>query len=241
MIINAIKTPRFKYPDNNIDDLLKYVPELEEKTVLIITSKVISICEGNIESMSDITHDELINRLADARLEPKKLKKKDGSVLTKVGNLLIESAGIDKNKKKHYFILLPNNPAKTALNIWTKLKKRDGIKQLGVVITDSHSVPGRKGAIGLALASYGFKPVVSYTKSSMADVADGIAAAGVLEMGELTEITPLAIAEDVHNARFYKKFIPLRVNSRYSWVKPDLDVYAPLLDSKEWRITKNDK
>jgi len=47
-----------------------------------------------------------------------------------------------------------------------------------------------------------------------------LAAAAVLAMGEKTEQTPAAIANDVHNAVLYNTEISLDENSRYSWVSP---------------------
>lgn len=233
MNITAVKTKRFKYPGNSADDLLSCIPRLKNKSIVILSSKALSVCNGDVVDMDKISHAELIKRIADEKLEPVQ-RKKDGPILTKVGNLLVESAGIDKSPRNHYYITLLSNPKKLAFKIWKLLKAKNKINNLGIVISDSHSLPARKGAIGLAIATYGFKPVAIYSEVTMADIADGIAAAGVLEMGESTENTPIAVAENVHNAEFYKKIVPLNVNSRYSWVDPQFDVYAPLLDNTKW-------
>jgi len=130
-------------------------------------------------------------------------------------------------------------------NIWSELRKRDGIKHLGVIVTDSHSVPRRKGAIGFAIASYGFKAVKEYLhekdifgrkfKFTASDVSDSLAAVSTLEMGEGKEGTPITIITDTGNIEFFNKTISLRAVKKYSWIHPDLDVYAPLLKSSLWK------
>lgn len=165
-------------------------------------------------------------------------------ILTQIGNLLVESAGIDISNANGYYVLLPRNPYRSAKDIWAYLKKRDKIKHLGVVITDSHSVPRRKGAEGFALASYGFKAAHIYKEQrdifgrefhfTASDVADSIAASAVLVMGEGSECTPIAILTGLKNIDFFNKVLPIRTARRYAWVHPDLDVYSPLLDSTLW-------
>lgn len=210
---------------------------------MAISSKVISICEGNTKPTSSITHQELVSRLSDKTLESARRSAND-MVLTQVGTILVESAGVDVSNANGYYVLLPRNPYKSAKTVWSYLRKRDGIKRLGVVITDSHSVPRRKGAEGFALASYGFKAAHEYKAGKdifgtsvpilASDVADSLAASAVLVMGEGNECTPIATITGLTNIDFFKKTLPLSSASKYSWVNPNLDVYAPLLDSELW-------
>lgn len=244
MNVTGIKTRKILPPSDSIDDLLKYVPKLKNGSIVAISSKVVSICEGHTKPVASIEHDKLVASLADSTLQPSRLSK-NGMILTQVGNLLVESSGVDVSNANGYYVLLPKNPYKSAKNIWLYLCKRDKVKNIGIVITDSHSVPRRKGAVGFALASYGFKATHVYEnkkdifgkefKFTASDVADSLAASAVLVMGEGDEITPMAVIADVKNIDFFKKVIPISSARRYSWVHPDLDVYSPLLSSAAWR------
>lgn len=250
MNVSQIKTRKFLPPKDEIKDLLSYVPKLHDGSIVALSSKVISICEGKTIPLTSISHDALVAKLAGTSLEPVRRGKND-MILTQVGNLLVESAGVDVSNANGYYILLPKDPYKSAQKVWEYLRKRDKIKQLGIVITDSHSVPRRKGAEGFALASYGFKASHVYQDQrdifgkkfhfTASDVADSLAAAAVLTMGEGNETTPLAVITGLDNIEFFKKAIPLSTAKKYSWVHPDLDVYAPLLKSVLWHNSKKFK
>lgn len=247
MNVNQIKTRKITPPKDDLASLLAFIPKLNEKSIVAISSKVLSICEGHTVPVASISHEKLVESLAGTVLEPIRRSKND-MILTQVGNLLIESAGVDLSNGNGYYILLPKNPYKSAQQIWKYLKKRDKLKELGVVITDSHAVPRRKGAEGFALASYGFKAAHVYQDQkdifgrkfhfTASDVADSLAASAVLTMGEGNETTPLALITGLENIEFFHKVLPLATARRYSWVHPDLDVYAPLLNDKLWRSTK---
>ena len=66
MKIKAIKTRKIAYPD---DDLLKildtYLPRIKEKTIVAITSKIVSICEGRVVKVGKIDKEKLIEKEAD--------------------------------------------------------------------------------------------------------------------------------------------------------------------------------
>ena len=247
MNITEIKTRKILPPKDDLTDLLSFVPRLSENMVIAISSKVISICEGSTKSTKIISHEALVDRLADLKLEPVTRSRND-MILTQIGNILVESSGVDVSNANGYYILLPKSPYKTAQTIWSYLKKRDGIKNLGVIITDSHSVPRRKGAEGYSLSSYGFQASHGYKGGldifkrhfhfTASDVADSLAAAAVLVMGEGNECTPIAVIDNVPRIDFFSKKISLRRNKYYSWVNPNLDVYGPLLQSKLWKKTR---
>lgn len=194
--------------------------------------------------MSSISQDDLVKRLADKILEPVR-RGSNNMVLTQMGGILVESAGIDSSNGNGYFVLLPKDPYKTALLLWKALRKRDKIKHLGIVIADSHSVPRRKGAISFALASYGFMATNVYAhehdifgkkfRFTATDVADSLAATAGLAMGEGAESTPVVIISQLSSIKYFNKIIPLGTAKKYSWVHPDLDVYSPLLSSNIWK------
>ncbi len=244
MNIKQIKTRKFLPPKDDTSALLSFIPRLKEKSIVVVSSKVLSICEGNTIPIDTISHEKLVASLAEKTLEPVRRGKND-MILTQVGNLLVESAGVDISNANGYYVLLPKDPYASAQSIWRALKKRDRLKHLGVVITDSHSVPRRKGAISFALAAYGFRAANVYQQQhdifgkkfhfTATNVADSIAAAAGLVMGEGNESTPIALVSDVDNVKFFGRALPLRTVRRYSWVHPDLDVYTPLLRASIWQ------
>jgi len=241
--VTEIKTRKILPPKDDLTQLLSYIPKLTDKSIVAISSKVISICEGHTKPIDSISHELLVNKLSTKVLEPLKRGSND-MILTQIGSLLVESAGVDVSNANGYYVLLPRNPYTSAMVIWKYLKKRDKIKHLGIVITDSHSVPRRKGAEGFALASYGFKAAHVYEDKkdvfgrefhfTASDVADSIAASAVLVMGEGAECTPIAVVTGLANIDYFKKVLPIGTARRYGWVHPNLDVYAPLLDSNLW-------
>jgi F420-0:gamma-glutamyl ligase len=241
--VTQIKTRKILPPKDDLRELLAYVPSLADKSIVAVSSKVVSICEGHTIPTAAISHEELVGRLASLSVEPIK-RSANGMILTQVGNVLVESAGVDISNGNGYYILLPKNPYQSARTIWSYLKKRDKLQRLGVVITDSHAVPRRRGSEGYALATYGFRAAYEYSDKRdifarkmaivSSDMADGLAAAAVLVMGESAEITPIAVITGLERVRFFRKRLPLSTARRYAWVNPDLDVYAPLLNSDLW-------
>jgi F420-0:gamma-glutamyl ligase len=66
------------------------------------------------------------------------------------------------------------------------------------------------------------------------DVADALAAAAVLVMGEASEQTPLAVIGDLPFVRFQDRDpTPEELGSR--WIDIEDDLYAPLLQAVPWR------
>ena len=122
----------------------------------------------------------------------------------------------------------------SAKSIWKSLKKITGLKELGVLITDSYCTPMRSGTIGISIGFYGFHPVANHigTKDifgrkftfSKSNVVDGIAAAAVTVMGETTERVPISIARGVPQLRFTDKD-----TRRELFIQPKKDIYYPLL------------
>jgi coenzyme F420-0:L-glutamate ligase / coenzyme F420-1:gamma-L-glutamate ligase len=97
------------------------------------------------------------------------------------------------------------NPHQSAQKIRRVIDRKLG-KKVGVVIVDSRITPLRLGTVGLAIGCSGFQPVrdergvrdlygrrVSITFHAL---ADGIAAAAQLLMGETRETTPFVLVRD---------------------------------------------
>jgi coenzyme F420-0:L-glutamate ligase len=128
------------------------------------------------------------------------------AVLTLNDSVFTVNAGIDnKNAPKGYAILWPKNPQRQAERIRKALMRRTS-KPVGVVIVDSTVAPLRWGTRGLAIGVAGFEPLKDYRRTrdlfrkeitiTLHSVADDLASAAHLVMGESVERTPVAIIRD---------------------------------------------
>lgn len=198
MKIQAIKTRIFKPKEKLLPFIESYAPVIKEKTILVVTSKIVALAEGRVvKKIDEKTKLKIIKRESEFVIPTKfvYLTIKNGQVLA--------NAGIDESNGNGRMILLPKDSFKTAMKIRNYFKKKYKLKNLGVIITDSRCLPLRAGITGLALGYAGFKGLKDYRrrldifgrpfKFSRVDVADSLAAAAVLLMGEGDERLPLAI------------------------------------------------
>lgn len=171
-----------------------------EGTVLAVTSKIAALAERAVVPKSEATKAEVIAREADYDLgdigHGVRLTIKDG--------LFIPSAGIDEsNAEGEFFILYPKKPYEACEALCTQLKARYGLARFGVIFTDSHTMPLRRGVTGIGLSYWGFRASVKLVgtedlfgrKFQMTYInhLDSLAAASVAVMGEGTECRPLAL------------------------------------------------
>ena len=243
MIVQAIKTHKITQEDQNILKILdQYLPKLEENSVVAITSKIISICEGRIIPINQVDKDELIKQEAEHYL-PRHMSKYN-FMLTMKYNLLVPSAGIDESNSRDHYVLWPKNPQESANKIRSYLVKKHNLKNLGVVITDSRSMPLRWGVTGAGITHSGFAALNDYRgtpdifgkelKVTQVNVMDGLAAAAVFEMGEGSEQTPLAIISDLHNVEFQDRN-PGPQELDFLRIDIEDDLYAPLIKGIDWK------
>lgn len=201
MIIKPIKTRIFEEGEDLFTFITDYFKKLPEKSVVVVTSKIAALSERRTVTIKNIkTKEKLILAESEFAVPTKYvwLTVKDG--------ILMASAGIDESNANGKLILLPKDSFKTAGFLRKKLRKKYGIKRLGVLITDSHTMPLRAGVTGIALGYAGFRGIKDYRgvsdifgrkfKFSRVDIADSLAAAAVLVMGEGNEQQPLAIIEN---------------------------------------------
>ncbi len=252
MKIQAIKTDVIHPPkDDLFPAIVKAIPSLKEKSVIVITSKVISIWQGRCVSMDRYAKkDELVMREADLYL-PREMTPGAWCMHTIKNNIFIPSAGVDESNADGYYILWPKDPARVAKKLWMWLRKKYAVKDLGVIVSDSHTIPLRRGVMGISLAHYGFEPLKDYRdtpdifgrtlKMTQTNIPDGLAAAAVVLMGEGDECTPLAIISDVPWITFVEH--PRRSKKPFSSfeIRTHEDLYYPLLSGVKWKKGKNGK
>lgn len=214
MKVIGIKTKKVVLGDNLFEIFDKYLPKLKDKSVLAVSSKIVAICEGRVDpNPSDERRDELAKKEADFYL-PREFNQY-GFMITIKNGIMIASSGIDHSNADGGLVLWPKDPQNSANKIREHLVKKNKIKKLGVVITDSKVSPLRWGVTGVAIAHSGFNALKSYIgkpdifgrlmKVEKSNIADSLATAAVLEMGEGNEQKPLAIIEDVNFVEFQER------------------------------------
>lgn len=242
MRVSAIKTHLIQ-PRESINAILdQYLPSVTEGTIVAITSKILSICQGRIVPKASVSSKfELVKREADAHL-----KEQDSLYdvhLTIKQNILIPSAGIDESNGDGMYILYPHNSQQTAAEIWQYLRQKHHLNHLGVIITDSHTTPLRKGVTGITLGWCGFGPLYSYVgkpdifdhplRVTQINIIDALATSAVFIMGEGAEQTPMALIENAPKVQFLSR-PPTQEEEQMIRIPLAEDIYAPLLRSVNW-------
>lgn len=227
MKVAPVRTRVFKESEDLVEFILKHVPRLKNGSILAVTSKIVALAEGSVVRAANARAKEAIIR-AESEWQ---LQAKYGKLTLKDG-LLMWNAGIDESNAKGNVILLPKNSFAVAHAIRWGLVRKYKLKKLGVIITDSRVMPLRAGVVGLALGYAGFKGLRDYRgkkdifgrklKFTQTDVADSLASAAVLTMGEGKEQRPLCVIEDAP-VEFAAK-----VNRKELLIAPKDDMYRPL-------------
>ncbi len=220
---------------------------LEDDDILVLGQKIVSKAEGRMVNLADVTPGEAARKLAhdvekDPRLVELMLQESHSVVRTRPGTIIVEhklgficaNAGIDHSNvagvgtpEQEYVLLLPENPDASAMAIRKKLEAHSG-RRLGVMIIDSHGRAWRVGTVGMCIGlsglpaildERGWKDLFGYTlRITIVGVADELAAAASLLMGQAAEGTPI-----VHVRGFP---YPLREGSLQELIRPkELDLF----------------
>lgn len=245
MKISAIQTHKITQQDKNIFEILEqYIDHVSENSVVAVTSKIVSICEGSILKIE--SDGQLKDRLIEDNSQyylPRSNNKYNVS-FTVTNNILSASAGIDESNGNGFYILWPKNPQESANKIREYLVGMFGVKNLGVIITDSKTTPLRWGVTGITLAHSGFNALYDYIGKEdlfgrpfvyeKLNMADSLAAVAVLEMGEGSEQTPLAVIENIKNIEFQNRN-PSQEELDSLRISLEDDLYAPFLKNADWK------
>lgn len=200
---------------------------LQEGDILTIAQKVVSKAEGRLFALKDVQPSTQAIALGeevdkDPRLvelilqESSEISRKRQGVLIVTHRLGFTSAnaGIDRSNVDQsgdeVALLLPVDPDHSAARIRDEILERTGVS-VGVVITDSHGRPFRLGTVGIAIGVAGLpalwdrrgdSDLFGYTlKVTQIGVADEIAAAAGLLMGQADEGTPVVLLRGLSYAQ----------------------------------------
>ncbi len=242
MRIRPIKTHRITDRDNDLFKILdRHLRSFKERSVLVVTSKIVSICEGNTVPIDGSDKKKLIIEGSERFLDP---SNGDGRIFSMINGYLISTAGIDESNGDGNYILWPKDAQKDANRIRRYIMKRFSVEKAGVIITDSRTIPFRRGVTGMSIAYSGFSPLNDRRgesdifgrkiKSVMANMVDGLAISAVTVMGEVGEQTPLAVIDEIPFVRF-KKGNPSKKETDFMQVEPEDDIYAPFFKKIKWK------
>ncbi len=247
MHVQALKTPIVTEKDDLLNVLHTALPNsIPERSVIAVTSKIVSITEGSIVESSQVTSkDELVVREADYYIPRDNVRGRHVIHTQKYG-LIVSSAGIDASNGNEHFVLWPKNPHKTAWMIHEWLLKTYSLSECGVLITDSRSMPLRRGAVGMTLALAGFDPIKDYRNTKdifgraftneVANIADGLSASAVFTMGEGDEQTPCALITDLGNTVNFTNKDMRRNGEEDSFTIPlEDDMYHLFWEKAPWK------
>ncbi len=209
-------------PGDNVGQVIFDALELEnlqlaDEDVVVISQKIVSKAENLEVDISLVKPGMKAKALSrktgkDARLielilkDSRRILRADSQALVvqRKDGMVCLNAGVDKSNVKgpRRYARLPLAPDSSARRTRAKLEELSG-RRVSVVIADTYSRPFRVGQVEFAIGISGMEPVVDYRgledlfgyrlKYKFVGLADEVAAAAELVMGQGTERTPVAI------------------------------------------------
>ena len=189
---------------------------VEPADIVVVAQKVVSKAEGAIASLRDVSPSAEATRVADTTGHTPALvevilsqsnrivRMGQGVLITEtIHGFVCANAGIDASNVlgEDEVTLLPADADASAAGIRRALEARFG-GPIGVIVSDSFNRPWRMGSVNVAIGVSGFYPLGDYRghtddhgvplKSTLVSIADEIASAAQLVMGEFGRV-PVAI------------------------------------------------
>ena len=194
----------FRPGDDLAAAICSAAPWLRDGDVVVVTSKVVSKCEGRIVAAPEDPEerDALRRRLIDQEAV-RVLARKDRTLITANRHGLVQAAaGVDgSNVSTTELALLPEDPDASAARLRVALRQRAAV-DVAVIVTDTMGRAWRNGQIDAAIGCAGLPVLHSYAGArdshgnellvTEVAVADEIAAAADLVKGKLTAV-PVAV------------------------------------------------
>ncbi|WP_292516856.1 coenzyme F420-0:L-glutamate ligase [Methanoculleus sp.] len=222
--VYGLATPLIRAGDDIAAHLLSAVKDqecrgFEAGDIVVIAESAVATAEGQVTRLADIEPSAEALRLAEKyRMDPRVaevvLRESDqivggipGFLLSMKNGTLLPNAGIDaSNAPPGSVVLLPINPDASAARIRAAITDRSRA-DVAVIIVDSRTHAMRLGCSGVAIGCSGIPSVVDergkkdifgreleVTKRA---VADCIASAAELVMGEAGECVPAAVVRGI--------------------------------------------
>jgi len=193
---------------------------LQDGDILVLAQKIVSKAEGRLVNLASIQPSEAALELArktekDPRLVELVLQESTEVLRYRAGTIIVQhrlgficaNAGIDHSnvagsgdEKEEWVLLLPSDPDRSARELRQRIEEASHA-HLGVMIIDSHGRSWRIGTVGVAIGLSGLPGVVDLRgwkdlfgyvlRVTQVGVADELAAAASLLMGQAAERTPV--------------------------------------------------
>lgn len=242
MIVKAYKTHKIRPREDLFKILDKYLPKLEEKSIVAISSKIVALCEGRIIKVGSVDKNELI--ASESQFYLPKETNPYNVTLTINRNILAAGAGVDESNGNGNYILWPKDIQESVNSIREYLCRKFRIKYLGVILTDSKTTPMRWGVTGIALSYSGFLGFESLIGSkdlfgrkleyTTLNIVDDLASAAVLLMGESDEQKPIAVITGIPMIKFQDRNPKQKELDKWKITKEE-DLYGEFLKNAPWK------
>ncbi len=230
----GVQTPIINSSDKDITNILLEAIktskiELQDKDIIIIASKVISIIEGCQLPLNSITHvqreAEVAAKIAglDPRFVEVVFQEADeifgavpGAILALRNNIIQANAGVDQSNAggDEFLIVLPRDPFRSAEKIRKTLYAKIG-QNFGIILADSKTHPLRQGTSGFALAVSGFIPLIDdrgtedlygrHMKITTRAIADNLVSGAEILMGETNQRVPVVVVRGCNVITFQEE------------------------------------
>jgi coenzyme F420-0:L-glutamate ligase/coenzyme F420-1:gamma-L-glutamate ligase len=221
---------------------------IRNRDLVVIGQKAMSKSEGRIVDIGDVTPSARAAKIAKKTgkspgfveivlRESSKVLRADKDafiVRTKRGATCL-NAGVDKSNVKgdSTYALLPQDPDASARRMRKRIQELTG-KEVAVVICDTRSRPFRKGQVEESIGVAGLNPLIDYRgqkdlfgytlRFKNVAIADELASAAELVMGQGRERTPVAIIRGLTRIRLQN-----RASSRFLTVSSEEDLFKGTL------------
>ena len=222
MKLIPLKFPLIKPKDDILKILVSILKrkkiKLKNGDIIVIASKILALSENRIFDLQKIKLSQKAKRLAKkyslspafAQVILEEADKIIGGVpkaiLTLKNNILIANGGVDQSNAPRKFVLpWPKDSCFWADKVRKYIRKRFKVS-IGIIVRDSNCHPLRRGTFGITLAVSGFEGVRDIRgkldlygrkiKITQENVADNLASAATVVMGETKEKIPMVIVRE---------------------------------------------
>ena len=200
--------------------------------ILVIAHSIVSRAEGMSISLKEVVPSAFAQKIAEATgKDPRQVevilrncrkivRMGDGVLICETHHgFVCANAGVDASNSggTDIVIALPKDPDKSAENIRRKVKELTGV-DVAVIISDTFGRPFRKGTINVAIGCSGINPLWDRRGekdlfgrtllSKVTCIADELASAAELVMGQADEAIPAAI---IRGYKYDRSNLPARV------------------------------
>ena len=192
--------------------------------VLVLAQKIVSKAQGRYVELASVTPSARALELANVvDKDPRVIElilressevlriRRDVIVVVHRLGFVMANAGIDfsnaeANEEDTRVLLLPSDPDGECEQLRRELQERNG-SRIGVIINDSHGRAWRNGTVGVAIGASGVPALLDLRgkpdlfgralKITQVGLADELAAAASLLMGQADEGTPIVLVRGV--------------------------------------------